>query len=415
MDDGHGSTGTQTLTVTVDQAPTLTSDQAATDTTANLTAAHTVDFTLSTGKDVNVTAGTTITLSDGSTATYVSGTGTQTLVFEETGVTTAPPANASTLKVTGIGSGSATDTAGNALSIPGGGLALTNYTVDVADTAANISAHFDSLNAIVADISDVHITSGTELDLTASQALNDTALIALIEPTGYDLVVKDTAANVQANIDALQGDVANISSIALTDGGSPLITINNTQQTNDAGILAKIDGPFDLKVTGLHGSAPNLDSTAAAPTYNAIEQVYDATHTLTETIYFNIDGTQTVMFAPGANVTFDDSASTHSDFFDLSQAATRQYDRRIGQRHLRLRTELRSHHRPVQRRRFRHQQPAGPRRQLRPHHAGRQHHHQHPGDRASGRAQLQPDHRGQQCRGKRPVADRCGARSTPPA
>ena len=237
-------------------------------------------------------------------------------------MTTAPPANASTLKVTGIGAGSATDTAGNALSIPGGGLALTNYTVDVADTAANISAHFDSLNAIVADISDVHITSGTELDLTASQALNDTALIALIEPTGYDLVVKDTAANVQANIDELQGDVANISSIALSDCGSPLNTINNPQQTNDAAMIDKIDGPFDLKVTVLLGCAPNLDSTAAAPHYNAIEQVYDATHTLTETIYFNIDGTQTVMFAPGANVTFDDSASTHNDFFDLSQAAT---------------------------------------------------------------------------------------------
>jgi VCBS repeat-containing protein len=313
--DGHGGTANATLTFTVDQAPTVTSFNAAATSGANLSASHTVTFTLAVGKNVTVPGGTELSLSDGGTATYVSGSGSQTLTFSYSS-THAPGA----LSVTGVAAGSLADAAGNPLAIAG--TAVGSYTDAVSDTAAHVSAQFDSLNAAVSSISAIALTDGgtPNLDLTATQALNDQTLIGKIS-SPFDLVVLDSAANVQTAIDSLQGDQAAIHAVDLTGGGTPTLTITQTQDSNDAAILAKIAGPFDLLVTGASGTAPNVDSSATPPQYSSFEQFYDGTHTLIQTIYFNVDGTHTTVSAGGSQ-TVDDSSSTSNDFFDLSNSTS---------------------------------------------------------------------------------------------
>ena len=111
---------------------------------------------------------------------------------------------------------------------------------EVADTAAEVSDHFDALN------SDTKVSSITLTDhdtptlyLTVAQALNDTTALGEITNTNYQIFIVDTAADVAGAIDALNGD-AKIASIALTDPGTPALNITPEQAQNDAATLQKI-------------------------------------------------------------------------------------------------------------------------------------------------------------------------------
>jgi len=221
-----------------------------------------VTFTLDTGKNVTVAGGTTLTLSDGGHATYVSGSGTQAITFTET-ATTAPD---SSLSVTGIGSGSIADAAGNPLAIAG--TTVGSYTDAVSDTAANISAHIDDLQAALSHITSITDSDSGVLSITQSQFTNDASF------TG----------------DQLTG-----------------------------GALSKIAGAFSVTVAAT-GTAPNPDETSTPPTYHSFEDVFDASHNLTETIYNNDDGTQTA--ASFGAVTVDNHTSTTDDFYDLRGVTT---------------------------------------------------------------------------------------------
>ena len=78
-------------------------------------AGQVLTLTLNMSGAVNVTGTPTLTLNDGGTASYVSGSGTNTLVFS---YTVALGQNAAALTVTGV-TGTITDSAGNALSTAG--------------------------------------------------------------------------------------------------------------------------------------------------------------------------------------------------------------------------------------------------------------------------------------------------------
>src|SRR5262249_36064917 len=101
------------------------------------------------------------------------------------------------------------------------------------------------------------------------------------------------------------------------DGGTPTLTITQAQVAADADILAKVQGPFDLLVTGASGTAPETGTSGPAPHYSSYEQFFDASNTLTQTIYFNDNGTQTVI-PQGTTVNLDDSAATSNQYVDLS-------------------------------------------------------------------------------------------------
>ena len=79
--------------------------------------------------------------------------------------------------------------------------------IAIADTAADVSASFNTLNA------DAHVTAITltdtgtpTLSLTVAQALNDTHALGVITNSSYAVAVADTAADVAANLNGLNAD-----------------------------------------------------------------------------------------------------------------------------------------------------------------------------------------------------------------
>ena len=81
-------------------------------------------------------------------------------------------------------------------------------------------------------------------------------------------VVIDSAGNVAANPDGLETLAAanDIVSIALTDSGTPTLTITATKLANDALALEQIVTPFTITATGTIGAAAaaSIPSTLAA-------------------------------------------------------------------------------------------------------------------------------------------------------
>jgi hypothetical protein len=135
-----------------------------------------------------------------------------------------------------------------------------NDVIAVDDTAANVSASFDALNADNQISSIILTDAGTPaLALTASQALNDTTALGKISNAAYDVSISDTESNVAANIDALNGD-AQVGSVALTDGD--VLTLTAAQALGDKNILDEItNSGFSIIVSD---TVANVLSNAAA-------------------------------------------------------------------------------------------------------------------------------------------------------
>ena len=114
------------------------------------------------------------------------------------------------------------------------------YVIAVDDSAAAISANFDALDANQ-NVGSITLSDGNTASLTLSvgQALLDTAALGKISNANYGIVISDTAADVSAAIDLLKAD-ASISSITLVDSGTPMLDLSVSQAFNDTSILAKI-------------------------------------------------------------------------------------------------------------------------------------------------------------------------------
>ena len=151
--------------------------------------------------------------------------------------------------------------------------------VTLADGAANISANLDSLQALHAtQISGISLTDVglPALAISAAQMVNDAQLISKLTGS-YSLVVSgvttanissilanaqvapvalsDTGSAIQSNLDTLETNVNRISSIILTDSKPPVLTLTATQLVNDATVLAKITGNYQLAVTPITANA----------------------------------------------------------------------------------------------------------------------------------------------------------------
>jgi len=155
--------------------------------------------------------------------------------------------------------------------------------VIVTDSGSNIAAALDTLQSNAAKITAITLTDATPptLTLTAAQLSGDASALGLIG-SGYNLTVSgvavanlaavlgnphvqsvsvsDSAANIAALLDTLQADIAQISAITLTDGGTPTLTLTAQQASNDAAILAKITSPYVLST----GSGVTVANLAAA-------------------------------------------------------------------------------------------------------------------------------------------------------
>ncbi len=83
----------------------------------------------------------------------------------------------------------------------------------------------------------------SDADAHRRAGLNDTHAIA---NASYAIAVTDTAANVSANIDALNADT-HVTSIALTDSGTQVLTLAAAQALDDTRALATI-GPYTITI-----------------------------------------------------------------------------------------------------------------------------------------------------------------------
>ncbi len=105
--------------------------------------------------------------------------------------------------------------------------------INIADSAANIGKMIDALNGIT-HIRTIVLTDSRAptLTLTAKQLLSDRNAIREIKTANYDIAISDTAANVSANFDALNAD-NQVAAITLTDAGTPKLKLKVIQTLGD--------------------------------------------------------------------------------------------------------------------------------------------------------------------------------------
>jgi hypothetical protein len=161
---------------------------------------------------------------------------------------------------------------------------------DVVDTGSAIESNIDALSNIANEIRGITITDGTIPSFSASQLVNDSAVIGGITVAGIDaskavanansvlnihgLEVSDTAANISSNIDGLEvlAATGKLTSVTLTDGGIPTIDLSPAQLTADGSAIGTIQSPFILVVDGT-----DANLTLNGPNGVANELVLDGT------------------------------------------------------------------------------------------------------------------------------------------
>ncbi|MEY2678583.1 MAG: hypothetical protein RLZ00_1275, partial [Pseudomonadota bacterium] len=117
--------------------------------------------------------------------------------------------------------------------------ALAGLQVSVTDTAANVQDSLDALKGF-ADAGKLKLLKVTDarsatLTMTAAQAVKLGAL------SGTNVILEDTAANIQGNFDALLA-VKKINRIALTDTARPMLQVTEAQYKKGGALLSKISG-----------------------------------------------------------------------------------------------------------------------------------------------------------------------------
>ena len=133
--------------------------------------------------------------------------------------------------------------------------------IAIADTTSNVSASFDLLNADPNIASITLSAAGTPtLSLSVAQALNDTHALGAITNASYAIAVADSAANISANIDALNAD-PHLASMTLTNAGTPRLTLTLAEALNDTAALAKIKSNYTITISD---TAANIESLKSA-------------------------------------------------------------------------------------------------------------------------------------------------------
>jgi hypothetical protein len=147
----------------------------------------------------------------------------------------------------------------------------------VTDSGQAIENNIDALSNIANEITGMTITDGTIPSFSASQMVNDSAVIGGITVAGIDaqkavdntasvqtihgLEVTDSAANVSTYITGLQAlaSSAKLTSITLTDSGVPTVAVSPVELQADGSAIETIRTPFVLAVDGTDS---NLTLTA---------------------------------------------------------------------------------------------------------------------------------------------------------
>ncbi len=120
----------------------------------------------------------------------------------------------------------------------------TGVTLSVTDTAAAIAAAADGLSELQTNGEISSITAANE---TVADVLTYAGTLASLRATA---TISDSAAHVSAHLDALEplAGASLVTAIALTDGGTPDITLTLQQITPDRDVLDLISGSFKYAI-----------------------------------------------------------------------------------------------------------------------------------------------------------------------
>ncbi len=148
--------------------------------------------------------------------------------------------------------------------------------VAVADTASNISGNLATLEAAIEaaspPITTISVTDSNAINATITQLTDDAAVISALTGT-YTLNVSDTASNISGDLDNLQtlAHSGNISAINVTDSGAIAVTV--AQITSDAAAIAELvnndTNPYTLAVTDTGSDISAALDTLSANTHVA--------------------------------------------------------------------------------------------------------------------------------------------------
>jgi hypothetical protein len=157
--------------------------------------------------------------------------------------------------------------------------------VEVSDTAANISAAFDALNANT-HVDKILISPTAALTLTATQVATDTTALGEIQGS-YSINVGDTAANITSNLDALQTN-GHVTKVVVSDSATHEVNVTVAQLTSDAGVLGELfnsDGTTPAHVavsdTAAHIGGSEFDTLNGNTQVNKIIVSDSASHEVT--------------------------------------------------------------------------------------------------------------------------------------
>lgn len=165
--------------------------------------------------------------------------------------------------------------------------------VTISDTAANVLASLSQLHDARASIASIKLTDAGAVvfNITADQARYFSASVTDKDVfnkigTRYSLSIADSAANISANIGAVQGANAKVTSLVANDATRQAVTVSVGQYAASAAALAKLQGAAltvsfagnmsDYRVT------PNANNTFTVTDLRRLPpgQAGDGTHTL---------------------------------------------------------------------------------------------------------------------------------------
>ena len=124
------------------------------------------------------------------------------------------------------------------------------------DTAQDVQAGLSTLVADTSEIASIAVSNGPVV-VSASTFLADQSTVDKI---AGGFAISDTAADVAQNLDALNGD-ANITSITLTDGGVPTLSLSIEEALNDTLALGEITSPHTTVIAD--SASASITSTQA--------------------------------------------------------------------------------------------------------------------------------------------------------
>ena len=108
-----------------------------------------------------------------------------------------------------------------------------------------------SLQTLAADGQLVSLTPTDTVSVAEFSSLSS------LQITMLNAKIVDTAVNIELNIDALQSQYLALSSITMTDNGTPTLSFTVAQMVNDASVLGKICRPYSVTVSGTGNTSQN--------------------------------------------------------------------------------------------------------------------------------------------------------------